>query len=321
MGAKADVPTTVDYDGDLQHNNNWDSLPGKKIRPYLYYGITVSETHYFLTYSQYHPRDWEAICLGLTGACHEGDMESVWIVAKRAESGFGKVLFVRAHHHGETTTWSNDSTIGEKVNLLSGIDFEDLEGSIAAKQGDSQSHVRIFSEAHGHGTSPCTAQELFFKPFGMVNISCPDSSGRTFPGGDGIKFVPTLEEPAFYKAGTENSDTAVEYGLVPISETLWQWRAQVGVNQMFRDKDPFIYLGAQGVPFVSEGQIGSHFDVEQFANDDLSGSAPWSRTLDGSEQGDVFLDPAWAYKKWLNLSQNWSLKYTYHPYLNVVETP
>ena len=31
-GARADLPTRVDYDGDLVHNNNWDNLPGAALR-------------------------------------------------------------------------------------------------------------------------------------------------------------------------------------------------------------------------------------------------------------------------------------------------
>jgi hypothetical protein len=183
------------------------------------------------------------------------------------------------------------------------------------------SHVRIFSEAHGHGTVPCTAQKLFIKPFGIVNVSCPDADGKTFPGGDGIKFIPTTNETKIYQKGMENTGEPMAYALVPISETLWQWRHQIGKDQMFRSKGSFIYSGGRGVPFVSDGAIGSHFDVEQFPNDDSTGQVPWSRSLEGSEQGDVFLDPAFAYKEWLDAGPQWSLEYSYHPYLDVAVLP
>ncbi|MCA9669824.1 MAG: hypothetical protein KC503_29720, partial [Myxococcales bacterium] len=58
IGALADYFTAVDYDGDLRHDNNWDNLPGAKPQAMVYAALVASKTHYFITYSGYHARDW-----------------------------------------------------------------------------------------------------------------------------------------------------------------------------------------------------------------------------------------------------------------------
>ncbi|HIA02822.1 MAG TPA: hypothetical protein EYN66_13090 [Myxococcales bacterium] len=312
QGARADLPIAVDFDGDLQHNNNWEALPGLELWPALYYGIVSTESHHFLTYSQYHPRDWELVCLGLTGACHEGDLESIWIVVERDTSTFGQIVLIRTHHHGKDSVWSNQKGLAGNFKVAGTMDFADLEGRVS----NSEQHVRIFSEAHGHGTAPCAAQKNTIKPYGIMALSCPDSSGKKFPGDDGVVLTPSIHAVAPWSDDMPKSKQVVTYQLLAIEDTLWHWRHELGENLIYRQKDAFIYLGNRGIPFVSEGSINTHFDVKQFTNDNATGSVPWSRTLPGSAKGDVFLDPAHAYQQFLNAQDaSWSLKYQFHPYL------
>ena len=318
LGAKMDVPTAVDYDGDLIHNNNWDNLGAHDVEPTIYYALVATATHYFLTYSHYHARDWEQLCLGLTGLCHEGDMESAGVVVRRDPSGVGTVELVWTHAHGadsywSSAPWSSAPPAAAKVVITSFVDFEDDAGSVSTAADASHTHVRLFSEAHGHGLVPCLAQQSALKPLGILTVQCPDDSGQTFPGGDGVKLVPALEATA-WAPGMETSNQPVNYRLVDVEDTLWAWRDLIGPGQMFRPEEAFLYAGARGGPFATTQPLPEQFDPKQFLNDSISGKPPWVGTLVGSAASDRFFDPAWALSKALPV-EDWSLTYTYHPYL------
>ena len=58
-----DYITNFDFDGDWAGNNNWEHAedPRFPLRGYVYYAVVETETHYFLTYATFHPRDWSAV--------------------------------------------------------------------------------------------------------------------------------------------------------------------------------------------------------------------------------------------------------------------
>ncbi len=316
QGPRADIPTAVDYDGDLIHNNNWDNLPKTAIHAQLYWGLVATDTHYFLTYAHYHPRDWEQLCTGLFTECHEGDMEEIQLVVRRGEDGYGELRVLRAHHHGHTTTYAMDAAIEAKAVEVDGaFDLESAGGEISEVQTADHHHVRIFAEAKGHGLAPCKASEQTLKPFGIANLSCPDGQGKSFPGDDGLRLVPAEGEFVNFKKGMELSGEPLGYELVPIAETMWQWRDQIGKGALFKAGTEFVYGGARGEPFVTDTAIGGKFDPDQFPNDSSSGRAPWNLSMEGSNQGDAFLDPAFAFDQALTWPEPWSLDYTEHPYL------
>ena len=321
IGAKADVPTTADYDGDLQHDNNWDHLPGAEVRPALYWALVATTTHYFLTYAHYHPRDWEQLCTGLLGECHEGDLEEIQIVVQRAPAGaWGDVLVVRTHHHGQTTTWTVGADVGAaQVGIDGTVDFAPGDASaVSASQTEEAHHVRIYSESKGHGIAPCKAGEQLIKPFGILQLSCPDGAGASFPGGDGLVLTPAAAtaEVGVFTEGMQDSAAPIPYALVPIDATLWQWRSQIGDGQMFADDGAFTYTGARAEDGFALGDtLGARFDPDQFTNDSSSGRAPWNLDMAGSLKGDPFFDPAYAYSQALVLPGAPSLEYVYHPYL------
>ena len=112
------------------------------------------------------------------------------------------------------------------------------------------------------------------------------------------------------------------YTLVSMEKTLWQWRSELGKGALFYGDSAWKYTGAQGAPFSLSESIGGRFDADQFLNDASSGRAPWNLSMDGSELGDAFFDPAWAYSEAIDFPEEMSLVYTAHPYLpSVVDTP
>ena len=95
---RQDVPTRIDYDGDLLGDNNWDDLPFFELPPTVYYALVETESHWFLTYHLFHPRDWASVRLGLNDT-HENDGENLQVVVEKA-SGRPQLLFTQAHFDG-----------------------------------------------------------------------------------------------------------------------------------------------------------------------------------------------------------------------------
>lgn len=109
----ADWITRVNFDGDWNAKNNWENMPGKRndgvnnLYAQIYYNVAVTQSHYYVLYSAYHPRDWTDI----PGLCqkdsHENDMEGVLISAVRNSDGsYGEVeRLVTKFHTGVKKYW------------------------------------------------------------------------------------------------------------------------------------------------------------------------------------------------------------------------
>ena len=102
----ADWITAVDYDGDWNTKNNWDNMVSGRSKgqliPYVYHYVTYTETHFFILYSVYHPRDWTDIPFLCSLDAHENDMEAVLITAKRNSDGsYGDIINAQTIWHTE----------------------------------------------------------------------------------------------------------------------------------------------------------------------------------------------------------------------------
>jgi len=95
---KGDIPTRYDFDGDILADNNWDNLERYELKPYLYYGVIESKTHYFISYGIYHPRDFSNYIFCVPRICHENDLEGA-LIAVRKGFGFGKIEYVDSLAH------------------------------------------------------------------------------------------------------------------------------------------------------------------------------------------------------------------------------
>ena len=129
----ADWITAVDYDGDWITGNNWDNMVSGRnsgqLIPYVYYYVTYTETHFFILYSVYHPRDWTDIPFLCALDSHENDMEAVLITANRKPSGgFGGVIDAQTIFHTEVLDYTREELL--------------LNNTTVAK---------MFIEAKGHG--------------------------------------------------------------------------------------------------------------------------------------------------------------------------
>lgn len=106
----ADRPTRVDFDGDWDSTNNWDNQArhGTALPPAAYGAAILTDTHAYLTYTLYYPRDWNrGLCLPLV--CHDNDLETVLVVIER-DAGDGRLVEVRTKAH-----WSMADTAAAAI--------------------------------------------------------------------------------------------------------------------------------------------------------------------------------------------------------------
>jgi hypothetical protein len=129
-GWRQDIPGNIDFDGDLQGNNNWENFSKFRLTPTVYYTVVESETHYFIAYHVFHPRDWSWIRLGVQDI-HENDGENLQVVVRK-EDGRVKLLFTQAHFKGRIHR-----------------EFVTIDDSGAVSE--SGTHVAVYVESCGHG--------------------------------------------------------------------------------------------------------------------------------------------------------------------------
>ena len=205
LSGKADYITAVDFDGDWDTSNNWESIAKAehKAAAVCYYSVVATKTHWFILYAFYHPRDWaDHPAADLFGADeHENDMEGLLVVAQRpskpSEDKYGRLLGVVTVFH------TNFFSYAPKGSPLKGGD-EDIDGTLEMEEYNGAAHPVTAQEAKGHG----------LKAWPQVLID-----------GDGIKYFPTLDEAG---VPTGPDDRNVKYKLVNIFAKggLWERREQ-----------------------------------------------------------------------------------------------
>ena len=284
---KADYITRFDYDGDCVGNNNWDNLPNYPVPAYVYYAVMETETHYYIFYLFFHPRDWSDILPWVDE--HENDMEGVWLMIRKDGTKYGSLVVMETEAHTQIYQYSNDPTVS------SGSD--DVDGSIIMVYAAGFERPTVFVQARGHGVYRW--------------------DGSDFPGGDGVVYYPygRAEEPE------SGNDRNVSYALIPLFKTLWHYRYEIGNGETF-DK-PYTYqkqITYEGstIDFVAEN-IPEAFDGDDGQDDAANPPWAWDDPDDGPVyKGDVFFDPAYTFSTHLTFQEQVSKNYLYHPYIKSV---
>ncbi|MFH0976373.1 MAG: hypothetical protein V1874_11385 [Spirochaetota bacterium] len=163
--ARPDFITRIDRDlpgrsgGLWDLAENWDKGLSYPLRAYVYYSVVVSESHFFITYSFYHPWDTEVLGFNETGSgiflrarvdWNRNDMEGVLFVVKRNGS-YGTLDCVFTQGHGYLHTYfpmgSQDFFFakgeGSRRRRPFPLQFIDI--------GDGIPRVKTSQEAGGHG--------------------------------------------------------------------------------------------------------------------------------------------------------------------------
>jgi len=270
-----DYITAVDFDGDWVGNNNWENQPTGDLSARVYYSVIESETHWFLFYSLFHPRDTTYEDCRTSEGCHENDLESIQLTVEKDGTRFGWPKALETLAHNAIYLYTFDGTVrGSFLNVTGAAELE----------GD---HPVVYVEALGHGIYGHEGTGSLINPF-------------LFRGGVVI-----------YRVGEEAEvpqsvdDEQVSYKLLPIYTTLWPRRDDAGDGRTF--DGPFRYRG-QVLPKSIDGddfatdKANTPWGYHQAAGVMLS-------------RGDWFLDPAKALAYHASFSGSFSLEYIYNTYL------
>lgn len=296
---RADYITNFDFDGDWKGDNNWYNLdnPAHALHAYIYYSVAETETHYFVHYAAFHPRDYKggtAASMILDGAIrlslpqlgkikdptvdrvndvalsHENDLEGCLVVAAKRGDDLAKaeVLYVETMAHNgyyKYRTAAAPDTLGDLMEL-------------------SGSHPRLYVEPKGHGLYSYTGDSKQLNPrvTGLLTYN----------------YTGTAEDHAIL--GDKADGKTIGYDLVSIYDTFWT-RATSGANDTFGETLDYQKRTAQKfqtgqTPLNTErnfGQLGAAFrGTVGFKN---KARPPWA-WFDDSERdrprGEWFFDPA-----------------------------
>ena len=198
-----DFITALDFDGDWIGNNNWENQPTGDLSAYVYYSVVETETHWFLFYSLFHPRDYTGDPCEDTGGCHENDMESIQIVVAKDGIPLGRLQTVQTLAHSNIYLYTADPSVGENALKVAGsVELE-------------ETHPIVYVETFGHGIY---AHRQILVPYKVV-----------YRVGEQAKVPESFD------------DDDVSYKLVSIYDTLWMHRDEIGPGRAF--DQPFDYRG------------------------------------------------------------------------------
>lgn len=314
--ARHDYITSFDFDGDWRGDNNWAHADDRrfKLKANVYYAVSETETHFFIHYALFHPRDYKggergALLseiiregarrggkydptgqLGEATLAHENDMEGCLVVVAKNGNDLqqARVVFVETMAHNRFLKYvAEDAQPG-------GFDTISLEAQ----------RPRLYVEPKGHGVEAYRVGERQGQRYGILIYS----------------FDGRADDPE------QGSRERVSYELLPLYTTLWP-RSARGVNETFGEAHDFgrvtisvvekdgrrverqVKLGTRGMSLL--GVVGAPNMARP----------PWGwfdREERGRPLGEWFFDPARTVKRHYNRGTDFSVSYIYAPFLGVV---
>ncbi len=286
---KADYLARFDFDGDWKGDNNWENTATGSSQAYVYYAAAETETHWFLIYNFFHPRDYSANCVG--GTCHENDNEGLILTIVKDGNPYGALQIMETLAHNNIYSYRADRRVRNRAHRVDG-EIEFFEDT----------HPVIFIESGGHGV------------FGSR-----DRHSRYSPGRDGFRGTTGVTYVYRGEAGRprHNNDRRVGYELLPI---LHHWWARIERDEgTFSAVFAYQPLGRR--PGVSVSQLPGSFKGRQFGRDKAKPFWGWhdrrTRKKKILATGQWVLDPAYSVSRNLEPPAPFSLNYIYNPYLGI----
>ncbi len=93
---RGDFLAAADYDGDWAADNNWENLDRFPLNAAVYWSVQETETHFFIGYYFYHPRDDAEVSRDR----HENDLEGFMAAVPRPLEGFQAPVLLYTQAHG-----------------------------------------------------------------------------------------------------------------------------------------------------------------------------------------------------------------------------
>jgi hypothetical protein len=308
-----DYITNFDFDGDWRGDNNWAHADNRRFRlkAYVYYGVTETQTHFFIHYAVFHPRDYkggtllsELLRQGVkrggsrldpTGMAedaafaHENDMEGCLVVVAKSGPDLQRaaVAYVETMAHHRFLKYVPDDS--------------NVEGYEPVRLDEQR--PLLYIEPKGHGVK-------------SYETNKKDADRRDILV---YRFTGSAADP---EAGSQKT---IGYELLPIYETLWP-RARNAVNETYGATYDYANLsvdvaqksGQTITRKINLGVLGAAFAGKVGAKN--MAHPPWG-WFDRNERDEVigswFFDPAQTIKRHFNPNGNFSLAYLHAPFLGL----
>lgn len=299
-GGRQDIISNIDFDGDLVGNNNWENFERYELKPTVYYAVLETQTHYFIAYHLFHPRDWNHFTLYLHDT-HENDGENLQVVVRKSD---GRVILLWTQAHYRSDVYANPgSGVSSGRRKLSGQFQLVNDAGIPDSLG---THAVVFVEAEGHG--------IYGTLDSSSEVVLRSDGSYTFEGGSGILFRPArpgeaVAEPAVYTTGE------IPYQLDSITGKLWPLLKD---GQLTGDGKLLDGVWRYRDEFVGDVPVPRFYDADRFSGPfgPDRGISPFA--LDFSWRhgtlGALFFNPAKRYAEQLIIEGEWSRVYRNYPF-------
>lgn len=290
---KADYLARFDYDGNWKGNDNWENLQIGSSKAFVYYAVMETETHWFLIYNFFHPRDYSDFCVA--ASCHENDNEGLIMTIRKDVTKFGKLEVMETLAHNNVYSFTNNSAIKKGIH--------DIDGKVEFYEN---THPIIFIEAGGHGIYSSDSKSSLF-----------DKAKMDFKQNTGITYI--------YKQKAENpsyaNDRNIGYALLPIYDEWWTKGNQENNQATETFDDFYVYEPFGNRPRANSKYISGAFHGETAAKNQAKPFWAWfdRKTKDKKvlNTGQWALDPAYSVSINLKFPADLpvSLRYIFNPYL------
>jgi hypothetical protein len=290
---KADYLARFDYDGNWRGADNWANLEKGSSKAFVYYAVMETETHWFVLYNFFHPRDYSDFCIA--GTCHENDNEGIILTVRKDTSKFGKLEVMETLAHNNVYSFTNNPAIRKRVH--------DIDGQIELYE---KTHPIIFIEAGGHGVFSTDSESSLFSAAKME-----------FKQNTGITYVYNKkpENPQFA------NDRNVSYALLSIADEWWVKGSQESIKTNETFDDFYVYEPFGNRPRTSAKYISGAFNGQMASKNMAKPFWAWydrkMRDKKILNTGQWALDPAYSVSMSLSFPDNLpvSLRYIFNPYL------
>lgn len=291
---EADFPVRFDYDGNWKGDDNWENLASGSTQAFVYYAAIESETHWFLIYNFYHPRDYSDICI--VGTCHENDNEGIILTVRKDGKKYGRLEVMETLAHNNVYSFTNDSRIKKGLH--------DIDGKLELFD---KTRPVIFIEAGGHGIYGSDARDSLFS---AGKMQFKDNTGVTYI------YKGIAEKPV------HPNDRNVGYALLPIYDEWWPRGNQDSDRPNETFENFFTYEPFGGRPGAKAKFIAGAFRGRTASDNMAKPFWAWhdrrSRDKKVLNTGQWALDPAYAVSVNLRFPADLpvSTRYVFNPYLD-----
>ncbi len=278
---KSDYLTAINYDYNWSGTDNWDNLGDGLWPATVYYSVVESCTHYFITYSFFHPRDWTDTPFDQE---HENDLEGALFVVRKNTSTYGSLEAMLTVYHRDFYSYTPSTSSYTNGN-------ESIDGKISFQNYNGIARSKTVQQAKGHGLK-----------------AWPYTSDFNGTGGDGIIYYPSLTAIDYPSSG---NDRFVQYRLVDIFETNGFW-----TRALNEASNPGYTFNSWG---TFKGDKSGGCGAGWPTCSENSANTPWGwddHDDGGSYRGEFALDPAHLVDHYFNNLGNFSHKYLKNRYLS-----